>query len=131
MNIKDFKVGDRVFIVDSGWRSVMSIKAELLKCQTVEATVTAVTRKYVTVDWRNAKFGNCKYLDGHPMFLTKHEFNSNDMLFKSREDFERYIKILDMCQEIRSFCSCSLDSRVAPDKIEALYAIIKECEQNG
>lgn len=130
MNIKDFKVGDKVVVLDTKFKSTFQ-RADILKeCSLVETTVTAVGKKFVTVAWCNAKFGNIKY-DGHPMFLSTNIMNKDDLLFKSRDDFEQYIRILDMTAEIRSFCSnYGLDSKLSPEKIQTIYDIIKGSEED-
>ena len=131
MNIKDFKVGDTVYIIDTHYRTLIKSVDVLRKCTLIETTITNVGRKLVTVDWHDAKFGNKEYGgDGHPMYLVSNFTNSDDMLFRSREEFNRYIEVIEMSDAIRKFCGYNLDVKLSADKIEAIYAIIKECEQN-
>lgn len=126
MNIKDFKVGDTVYIIDTNYRTLIKNVAVMRKCTLIETTVTNVGRKLVTVDWRDARFGNNDYCgEGHPMYLTRNITNSDDMLFRSREDFNRYIEVLEMSDAIRQFCGYNLDVKLSADKIKAIYDIIR------
>lgn len=126
MNIKDFKVGDTVYIIDANYRSLIKSVEVLRKCTLTETIVTNVGRKLVTVDWHNAKFGNKYYgEEGHPLYLTSNILNSDDMLFRSREDFNRYIEVLEMSDAITQFCGYNLDVKLSVDKIKAIYDIIR------
>lgn len=131
MNIKDFKVGDKVYIIDTNYRTLIKSVAVMKKCNLIETTVTNVGRKLVTVDWRNAKFGNNDFCgEGHPMYLTSNITNSDDMLFRSHDDFNRYIEVLEMSDAIRQFCGYNLDVKLSADKIKAIYNIIKGSVEN-
>lgn len=131
MNIKDFKVGDKVYIIDTNYRTLIKSVEVLRKCTLIETTVTNVGRKLVTVDWHNAKFGNKDYCgEGHPMYLTSNITNSDDMLFRSREEFNRYIEVLEMSNVIRQFCGYNLDVKLSADKIQAIYDIIRGGEDD-
>jgi hypothetical protein len=127
MNIKDFKVGDRVYIIDTNYRTLIKSVDVLRNCTLIETTVIKVGRKLVTVDWHDAKFGNTNYCEkGHPLYLTSNFTNSDDMLFRSREDFDRYIEVLEMSDAIRQFCGYNLDAKLSADKIKTIYDIIME-----
>lgn len=126
MNIKDFKVGDKVYIIDTNYRTLIKSVDVLRKCTLIETTVTNVGRKFVTVEWCNGKFGNMEYCGNrHPLYLTSNLTNSDDMLFRSREDFDRYIEVLEMSDAIRQFCGYNLDAKLSADKIKTIYDIIK------
>lgn len=126
MNIKDFKVGDKVYIIDTNYRTLIKSVAVLRKCTLIETTVTAIGRKFITVERCNVKFGNMEYCgNGHPMYLKSNFTNSDDMLFRSREDFDRYIEVLEMSDAIRQFCSNNLDYKLSADEIKTIYDIIK------
>lgn len=131
MNIKDFKVGDKVYIIDTNYRTLIKSAAVLRKCTLIETTVTAIGRKFITVERYNAKFGNTNYCgEGHPLYLTSNFTNSDDMLFRSREDFDRYIEVLEMSDVIRQFCSYNLDAKLSADDIQSIYDIIKRSGEN-
>jgi hypothetical protein len=131
MNIKDFKVGDTVYIIDANYRTLIKSVTAMKKCTLIETTVTNVGRKLVTVDWHDAKFGNKEYGgDGHPMYLVSNFTNSDDMLFRSREDFNRYIEVLEMSDAIREFCGYNLDVKLSADKIKSIYDIIRGGEDD-
>lgn len=126
MNIKDFKVGDKVYVIDTNYRTLIKSVDVLRKCTLIETTVIKVGRKLVTVDWHDAKFGNTNYCgEGHPLYLTSNFTNSDDMLFRSREDFDRYIEVLEMSDAIRQFCSNNLDYKLSAEEIQSIYDIIK------
>lgn len=126
MNIKDFKVGDKVYIIDTNYRTLIKSADVLRKCTLVETTVTNIGHKFITVDWYNTKFGNMEYCgNGHPLYLKNKLTNSDDMLFRSLEDFDRYIEVLEMSDAIRKFCSNNLDYKLSADKIKTIYNIIK------
>ena len=127
MNIKDFKVGDKVYVIDTHYRTIIKSADEIRKCNLTETTVIKVGHKLVTTDWHDAKFGNTNYCgEGHPLYLTSNLTNSDDMLFRSREDFDRYIEVLEMSDAIRQFCGYNLDAKLSADKIKTIYDIIME-----
>ena len=79
MDTKDFKVGDKVCLLDYGWRS--NFDNAVLK----EVTVTAVGRKYVTVNGCYKFYKNRDY----DMFLSASS-NSHDKLFVNVQGYEDY-----------------------------------------
>ena len=93
MTIKDFNIGDKVYVLDFGYRS--SFENAGLK----EATVTGIGRKLVTVDYLGTKF---KVHNEKDLYLVENVTSGTpNWLFKSVQDYEDYKEYTDLLRQCR------------------------------
>lgn len=92
MNIKDFKVGQEVYILDYGNR--ISLEKAVIK----KRTVTDIGRKYVTVD-NSLKFYIENDSDNY-LSLYYSGYTTYDKLFVSEQDISDYKEKLDLIQVV-------------------------------
>jgi hypothetical protein len=89
MTIKEFNVGEIVYLLDFHYRS--SLDGATIK----EVTVVSVANKYVTVDvGYSAKEKFYVNNEKTDMFLTAKD--STNILFHSKEDYIKYIEYIEL-----------------------------------
>ena len=94
MTIKDFNIGDKVYVLDFGYRS--NFENAVLK----EATVTDIGRKLITVDFHcGTKF---KVFNEKDLYLVENvTAGTPNWLFKSVQDYEDYKEYTDLLSQCR------------------------------
>lgn len=117
MNIKDFKVGQTVFILDNDARSK--------KKEPVMYIVTNVGRKYVTVrcgSWIT-QFGAEEWADG--FLVEKTEFGSKKYLFPSQESVNNYLERQDLQVRLRMATEWQKVGRYSLKQLRAVVRILE------
>ena len=124
-SIKDFHIGDKVVLADAGCRS-WNYKNITLR----EAFVVKVGRSVVTINAIPTRNDGQKYkINPHTGYgLVDSAFHSDNMIFKSIQDYEDYLDYLSLREllnkEIRNLNTLDL----AEDKIRRILDIILEKE---
>lgn len=115
MKIKDFKVGDTVYIIDAEGRNQNDYKIQT-------ETVTKVGRLYVTVgeDW-NAELYEafCDYC-----LAQKREWGCRKFLFKCESDIDKYFKIKKYTKWLFTNIGGASSHCYTFDQIQSVIAIL-------
>lgn len=116
LSIKDFKVGDEVIYLD--YNGYSSDKSTTLR----KGYIIKVGRKIITVGkYKDSSYGFRFVIDDSKLFLRTNEINYNihDLVFKTQEDYDLYVKYKELKRWAYSF---SFD-RLPYDKLLAIHDI--------
>ena len=117
MTIKDFNVGDEVYILDQRFTRYSNEPTWEV------AKVTKIGRKYITVDRYDWKF--CDAFSGRSNYLVKNEgaydCTTDIKLFKCKEDYTNLI-----VTRIRSFVGRLNQNTLTLDQLQRILAIMEE-----
>ena len=124
MNIKDFKVGDEVFIRDYGYRNNES------GAKMVPAVVTKVGKKivYVKTSEYGFEYQFTNELD-HELFLDeKQTARTENKLFRTMEDVELWKEGMELQQQIIKFFNWGgcMSKQLTLDQKRRICAILNE-----
>lgn len=124
MNIKNFKVGDTVYILDYHYCRDIS------KATVKEAVVTGVGRKYVSVKPAEYLHFNTEYKFHDDLnkvyYLTSNDSQENK-LFRSMQDLDDWKESEDLYKEVTSFFR-SYYTNLTLNQLRRIKGIIDEKE---
>lgn len=126
MSIKDFKIGDKVFIV----RSVCYPTKHI---DTFEGIIISIGKKYIKVESKNEFNGvptSCFYtfskaIDYEDMFLNKEDTSIS--MFKDNQGYADYKEYLELRKWFYSLITSS--TRLNLDQFKRIKAIIEEIKE--
>lgn len=104
MNIKDFKVGQTVYVELTGNASREKTAEECIE----EWEITSVGRKYVKAGKRHEEYGifretTFEYRDSYNRFVQKTDYCVDYVIYLARQEIERKIEKSKLLNEIESF----------------------------
>lgn len=117
LSIKDFKVGDEVIYLD--YNGYSSDKSTTLR----KGYIIRVGRKIITVaKWKDSSYGFRFVIDDSKLFLRINEsdYNIYDLVFKTQEDYDLYVKYKELKRWAYSF---NFD-RLPYNKLLAIHDIV-------
>ena len=122
MNIKNFKVGDTVYILDYHY------KEDISNATIEEAVVTGVGRKYVSVKLSEYLHFNTDYKFHNELnkvyYLTSNDTRKNK-LFRSMQDLYDWRESEDLYRDVRSFFG-SVNNNLTLDQLRRIKNIVDE-----
>lgn len=124
MNIKNFKVGDTVYILNYNYGNDIS------KATVEEAVVTGVGRKYVSVKPAQYLQFNTEYKfhnDLNKVYYLASNDNRENKLFRSMQDLDDWKESEYLHKEVRSFFGCYYNN-LTLDQLRRIKGIIDEKE---
>lgn len=126
MNIKDFKVGDTVFVRDYNYRS----EEDTAKMR--EAVVTKVGRSIVYVKYKDFPYGSDYRFANEPereYYLTqKVDAGTQNKLFRSMSDCEDWIESEKLYRDIRGYFH-TYYTDLTLDQLRRIKSVLEENEK--
>lgn len=126
MNIKDFKVGQTVWVELSGYASWGKTAEQLIE----EWEITYVGRKYISAGKRHEKLGivgevTFEYRDDYNRFVEKTNYRADYILYVTRREIEEEHEKSRLFREIEERFGYGLQRDISLEQLRATHGILE------